>query len=424
MEEPRGHACPECGTPREADGSPSCPCGQRAADALRDTRTAEAAAAEDFDPLRIRPYVDIGTSGEGGSAAPDAARSGNGAPDGGSGAGDSAPGAESGPPVLDDDTTRPLPAVEAAMPPRAASAGRATPLPARPPTPLVAPTADPGASDLSLFDPVDAGSAGPPRHPQDTTHPTGPVGPPGAASPPGTVRPPGTAGPMDTTDAPDRTRSPGTPGPPATGDEPRRTRRTRRTALLAAAGAVAAVVAGAGLASGLLAYEKPVRDGAAPREVRVRVPDVPPATTASSGPTTVAPPAPPAPARPRPSADLSPSPSPSASASDASPSPSRSGAGSGARTAGPTQTAATVRATTTVQPAPVLRRGDQGPEVTELQLRLAQLGLYTGPADGRFGRQVEDSVRTYQWARGIRTDEAGVYGPATRASLEAETSEP
>ncbi|MYS43932.1 peptidoglycan-binding protein, partial [Streptomyces sp. SID5998] len=66
MEEPNGHVCPQCGAPRAADNSPSCACTRRAADALRDTRTAEAAAAEDFDPLRIRPYVDF----EGGGAAP------------------------------------------------------------------------------------------------------------------------------------------------------------------------------------------------------------------------------------------------------------------------------------------------------------------------------------------------------------------
>ncbi|MFE1349714.1 hypothetical protein ACFW57_34570, partial [Streptomyces sp. NPDC058757] len=43
-----GHACPECGGQR-----PGCACA-RAAD-----RSAELAAAEDFDPLRIRPYVTL-----------------------------------------------------------------------------------------------------------------------------------------------------------------------------------------------------------------------------------------------------------------------------------------------------------------------------------------------------------------------------
>ncbi|MDG4862460.1 peptidoglycan-binding protein, partial [Streptomyces sp. T-3] len=54
-----GRNCPECGTPRGADGAPDCACAQRASDAARDVRSAEAAAAEDFDPLRIRPYVSL-----------------------------------------------------------------------------------------------------------------------------------------------------------------------------------------------------------------------------------------------------------------------------------------------------------------------------------------------------------------------------
>nr|WP_145485119.1 MULTISPECIES: peptidoglycan-binding domain-containing protein [Streptomyces] len=56
----KGTACPECGTPRDAAGAPSCDCAERTAEAVRRTRTAQAAAAEDFDPLRIRPYVDVG----------------------------------------------------------------------------------------------------------------------------------------------------------------------------------------------------------------------------------------------------------------------------------------------------------------------------------------------------------------------------
>ncbi|MEV7344240.1 peptidoglycan-binding domain-containing protein [Streptomyces sp. NPDC093544] len=71
-----------------------------------------------------------------------------------------------------------------------------------------------------------------------------------------------------------------------------------------------------------------------------------------------------------------------------------------------------------------LQRGDKGPEVTELQLRLRELALYIGEADGDYNGQVEDAVTRYQWARGITADELGVYGRTTRASLEAETSEP
>ncbi|MEU1848731.1 peptidoglycan-binding domain-containing protein [Streptomyces sp. NPDC019990] len=59
MEPPNGHPCPECGAPRRTDRTPSCACAHRVAEALRDTRTAQAAAAEDFDPLLIRPYVEL-----------------------------------------------------------------------------------------------------------------------------------------------------------------------------------------------------------------------------------------------------------------------------------------------------------------------------------------------------------------------------
>ncbi|MEU1184062.1 peptidoglycan-binding protein, partial [Streptomyces sp. NPDC005820] len=64
---PHGHPCPQCGALRAPDNTPSCTCAQRASDALRDTRTAEAAAAEDFDPLRIRPYVELGGTAEPGA---------------------------------------------------------------------------------------------------------------------------------------------------------------------------------------------------------------------------------------------------------------------------------------------------------------------------------------------------------------------
>ncbi|MFF1644219.1 peptidoglycan-binding domain-containing protein [Streptomyces sp. NPDC058240] len=69
-----GHICPECGTDSRPDGGPgarpACACGQptaeqhRTAERHRAERSAadkaEMAAAEDFDPLRIRPYVTLG----------------------------------------------------------------------------------------------------------------------------------------------------------------------------------------------------------------------------------------------------------------------------------------------------------------------------------------------------------------------------
>jgi peptidoglycan hydrolase-like protein with peptidoglycan-binding domain len=118
-----------------------------------------------------------------------------------------------------------------------------------------------------------------------------------------------------------------------------------------------------------------------------------------------------------------PSSSPSADAGD---SPSPTG------TATPTGTPSSAAATATVAPGPtassgrppVLSLGDQGPEVVELQLRLRQVGMYGGEADGDFDQQVQSAVRSYQVSRFVLQDESGVYGNATRAALESETSEP
>ncbi|TQK44250.1 putative peptidoglycan binding protein [Streptomyces sp. SLBN-118] len=68
-----GHQCPECGTPRDAEGAagPGCACAERAADAVRAEREADAVRAE-FDPLRVRPYVTLQHVAESG-AAPDGA---------------------------------------------------------------------------------------------------------------------------------------------------------------------------------------------------------------------------------------------------------------------------------------------------------------------------------------------------------------
>ncbi|WP_241741033.1 peptidoglycan-binding domain-containing protein [Streptomyces sp. L2] len=169
-------------------------------------------------------------------------------------------------------------------------------------------------------------------------------------------------------------------------------------------------MAAAGVASGLFSYAEPTRGQAAP-EIRQSVPDVTPSRSASPSsaapavssrpPVRSAPPAPP----PR---TLSSAPSPS----EPTPRPSRSGS----RTASPSPS---VTATTTADPA--LRRGDTGPAVVDLQVRLAELNLYDDQVNGVYTDTVEDAVRRYQQARGIRTDTSGVYGPATRRSLESET---
>ena len=329
MTDVKGLVCPECGAPRAPDGTPSCACTQRASDALRDARTAEAAAAEDFDPLRIRPYVEL----EPGDADDSAATMRLAAVPGGVGVGGGA-GVGAG----DVGLFREEAAVEGEPPVRAEPAARAAP------------------------------------------------------------------------------------------------RRRRRAVLLGAAGAVVTVVAAAGFASGMFSYDTPARDRALPDDTRASVPDVPSEAASesasgaeSSTASASASAANPAPAR---SASASPSPSRSASPSASSAAPTAT-APSG--TATPSGAPTTISATGSVIPTEEgsdqrriqsLRRGDRGPEVTELQLRLSQLSLFIGDPNGNYNATVEDAVRRYQWARGITADELGVYGGTTRARLESETREP
>ncbi|MEU5040585.1 peptidoglycan-binding domain-containing protein [Streptomyces griseorubiginosus] len=325
MAESNGHLCPECGAPRGADRTPSCGCTERAADAWRDTRTAEAAAAEDFDPLRIRPYVDL----------------------------------------ADETTPVPrMPATEQTMPLR--------PVPPTAQDPAPAPAPDDTRAlptDQSLF--------------QATDHPAAPAR-----------------------------------------EHPRRPRPRTRTVLLAAAGAVVTVVAAAGFASGLFAYESPSRDEAAPRDVRPAVPDATTTPASASPSTTTESVRPPAAPPPR-AASASPSPSPTPSVSSASPSPSLSTSPTAAPAASATATDSAAGSDAARKAAPqVLRRGSEGPEVVELELRLTQLGLYTRKASGDYDEVVEDAVTRYQWARGIQPPEYGVYDLATRDRLESETTEP
>jgi putative peptidoglycan binding protein len=343
--EPKGHQCPECGAPRGVDNTPSCGCTERAADALRDARTAEAAAAEDFDPLRIRPYVELEGASE--------------------------PAPEGAPRAADPDVTMPIPAV----------------LPEVPllPAPLGTAAIEPSTADLSLF----AGDS--------------------AAYDGG----PGTGGPF----------GPG-PGDPHADEDDETSRRPRRTLVFGVAGALATVATAAGLASGLFSYDTPTRDRAAPEEVRASVPD---STTgaAAESPSASATSGQPTPTAPSPSATASRSPSPTPTRSTASP--------TATPTATPTTAAPTASGATDSAGAPengreiqnpVLSRGDQGPEVLELELRLTQLNLYTREARGNYNEGVEDAVTRYQLARGVVPEEYGVYDLSTRERLESETQEP
>lgn len=157
-----------------------------------------------------------------------------------------------------------------------------------------------------------------------------------------------------------------------------------------------------------------------------------------------------APSRTVSAADESAVPAPSGSVPSRSAPPSAENGGAHAtRSAGPSSSAASGTASTSAAaaaststrsssatpsaPAPtassaahpgsgarVLSTGSHGGQVKDLQRRLTQLNLYTGPADGTYSTDVADAVHRYQVARAIDED-AGVYGPETRAALESET---
>ncbi|MGA5287917.1 peptidoglycan-binding protein [Streptomyces pseudogriseolus] len=587
MDQPNGHPCPECGAPRHADNTPSCACTRRAADALRDARTAEAAAAEDFDPLRIRPYVELSgttpdgspeatepgprsagdgdaggapeatmtfqavrpdTGEPGGLRAPDPADAAGPADTGGTRTGDEATGAGgsaggaavtgagAGHPGSRPDHTTPYPAATpgAGRPtgtgapltgaaPYGASAGHtggtaddATPGPASAPgaggsvsagrpTGTEAPHTGAGTTGASAAhagspagattrsagtgaphtrtgaNGASAGSTagatpgtahhvsapGADQAPADAPHPASPdvtmtlraVRPDG--TPPGTGHPsaapaanaahpsadpaaqtdapslptplaPGTAQPnaddlglFDDATRPLRTVSAGVAAPRP--DDPAPRSRRRRGALIVASGAAVAVLGAAGWASGLFSYDTPSRNTAAPDDVRAGLPDASSAAP-SAEPSSEAPPVSPgasASVSDSPSASASASGSPSPSASSSAPSASASDEPSATPSADAESSAPAVapEPEEPVGTAPVLRRGDRGPEVVELQQRLRQVWLYQGDMNGQYGRRVEEAVRHYQWSRGI-DEELGVYGPQTRARLEAETGTP
>ncbi|WP_369243740.1 peptidoglycan-binding protein [Streptomyces sp. R41] len=67
----------------------------------------------------------------------------------------------------------------------------------------------------------------------------------------------------------------------------------------------------------------------------------------------------------------------------------------------------------------VLRQGDSGHGVYELQVRLLQVpNIYDGGAiDGRYDEEVRQAVARFQKWYGIRGDETGVYGDNTRHAL-------
>jgi hypothetical protein len=203
---------------------------------------------------------------------------------------------------------------------------------------------------------------------------------------------------------------------PPTVTDPDRQRRRRRAVLATGAGAAALLVTGL-IVGGVFSYETPSRDGSASDEVRADLPEAAPQNDATSvSPSRTAP-------TPRPSE--TPSASPTATPSESAVTPTGSAdPTSPPSNGGTTATAAPAPTGSEEESSPVLRFGDSGPEVTELQLRMRQVGLYNGDIDGKYDRTVENAVRGYQLTRVLLDDESGVYGPTTRAALESETSEP
>ncbi|MFE0190577.1 peptidoglycan-binding protein [Streptomyces sp. NPDC058989] len=351
--------CPHCFAPVRSDGRPTCLCA--------------AVDAEDFDPLRVRPYVSLpdedGGEGGGGDDSGDGGDGGHehraGAPWGGRG-----------------DHLDSLPGEDAAV------------------HTAKGPLGPPGA----VRDPASvAGPYSAPLMPRD--------------SPPLIPRAGHRPGPTSRTvgSAPEEpaARASGRPAPASS------RRRRALPAVLVAAGAAAAATA---VLIGSDALSGGTHDRAAP-------PDGGPASATAAFPTGN-------------DAPRTPSGTPSSPAAPASPSPGATGAG------GPETTAQRHRTATPAPPAPtrasgsvtdspdsqapstaptgpiVLREGSSGPEVTELQGRLRQLALYSGTEDGRYDAQVRDAVSRYQRAYQVTGDPDGVYGPQTRASLEARTGEP
>lgn len=355
-----GHICPECG--RDSDSrpgaGPGCACAERSAhrgagqqqaaerhhvtdqeraaeqhrivEEHHAERSAEFAAAEDFDPLRIRPYVTLG----GEATAAD-----------GHGASGDAPGGHTG----DAATTMPL-----------------------------------------FLDP-----AGP-----------GPL--------PGAAEPAGQGGHLNAAVL-------------ATGPDPVQPRRRRPFAALAVGAAVVAVVGTAAFVGGLFNGDS---NGDADLDpvLPSTVTSLPEESAAPSASTTAS-------ASASPSRPVTASPSASASAIT-SPSPSASASASRSASAGPSDSAAASSPAATTDaagPEPVappartrdgsaLRRGDHGPAVAELQRRLQEVWLFSGPADADFTDRVERAVRVFQSSMHIQGDPQGVYGPDTRRALEAVTT--
>ncbi|MGG7574007.1 peptidoglycan-binding domain-containing protein [Streptomyces sirii] len=349
--------CPHCFAPVRSDGRPTCLCA--------------AVDAEDFDPLRIRPYVSL-PNGDGDDGGDDChGEDGDHGDGGGPGGHDYRGGAPWG---GRGDHLDASPGKDAAV----HMAGSPLRFPAAAPAPV------------SAADPVSAlptPGAGHDHGPSSRTVGSAPEEPGNSTS----------------------GRS--APAPPR--------RRRALPAVLVTAGAAAAATA---VLIGSDALSGGTRDRATPPDggrasATAALPTGGEATRTPSG--TPSSPA----AHPSPSSGATGSGSPEATAqrhrtaTAPPPAPTRA---SGSVTESPDSHAPS--------PAPTgpiaLREGSSGPEVTELQGRLRQLAFYSGPEDGEYDAEVRDAVSRYQQTYQVAGDPDGVYGPQTRASLESRTQEP
>lgn len=75
----------------------------------------------------------------------------------------------------------------------------------------------------------------------------------------------------------------------------------------------------------------------------------------------------------------------------------------------------------TIKNDDIVERGEKGPEVVDLQKRLAEFGYYKGVIDGIFGGGTEIAIMDFQRAAQIQID--GRAGPLTKSKLAAWTNE-
>ncbi|WP_338496642.1 peptidoglycan-binding domain-containing protein [Streptomyces sp. SJL17-4] len=372
-----GQVCPECGVQR-----PGCACAR-----------AELAAAEDFDPLRIRPYVtlDAPESGAGAVSGPEA---------GSGGAGSGGPGSY-GPDSRGPDAREP----DADGPPTA-------------PLAAIRPDGGVAAGDgYGGYEPYGTAAFPAGAHPGGEPSETMPLLLRGV----GDISPPPGHG---------HGRGHGQRGDG-------RGRGRRRGALVAAVAAVAV--------AGTAALAAAVLGGGEEPDDRAAVPDV--TTSASLNLAVSEAPSPSSSSQSPEPTSSSPTPretSASPSATSASPtpttaSPSASVTTTGAAAPPPASSSTPATAPTTTSPTTptppagspeeggeevtTLSLGASGQEVRELQRRLTAVWVYDGRINGRYDEEVRDAVARYQEWQHIPEDPEGVYGPETRRILEQNTSD-